>query len=156
MGIEYKKLYTDHAITIPVGNIDDKTKKLLKVTEQSLYKGIDVMKPGVSLYEVGKAIQNFVESNGFSVVRELIGHGVGHSVHEAPEIPNFYDPRMFRDVKLKTGMVLAVEPMVNVGDWPISTLEDGWTVVTTDGSLSAHFEHTVAITSNGVEILTQV
>ncbi|MFA5022443.1 MAG: type I methionyl aminopeptidase [Patescibacteria group bacterium] len=147
--------FTDMATTVAIGNVRAATKKLLKVTKQSLMLGIDQVKAGKKISDISKAVQKHVEANGFSVVRQLVGHGVGYKVHEDPRIPNYYDPRM-KDVTLEAGMVLAIEPMVNVGSPAIRTLADGWTVATADGELCAHFEHTVVVTKSGCEILTNI
>ena len=145
--------YGDAAITVPVGSITNEAKLLIKVTEESLFKGIAEARPGNRLYDISAAVQSHVEAHGFSVVREFVGHGIGRSLHEDPQIPNFGDrgggPR------LKTGMVLAIEPMVNAGGYVTKVKEDGWTAVTADGSLSAHFEHTIAVMADGPMILTR-
>lgn len=153
-GLKYKGLYTDMAISFGVGRVSAEAKKLMDVTEKSLYKGIDQIKPGNHIGDIGQAIQRYVESFGFSLVRELTGHGVGKAVHEPPQIFNF--GRAGTGAVLKSGMVLAIEPMVNVGDWKIKQAKDGWSITTTDGELSAHFEHTVAVTEDGYEVLTSV
>src|SRR5262249_41487904 len=136
-----------------VGNIDEKAAKLLKVTEESLKAGIAAVKPGATLGDVGAAVQTVVESEGFSVVRDFVGHGIGMNMHEDPQVPNFGEAG--RGMKLKPGMVIAIEPMVNAGGPDVKVLDDGWTAVAKDGSMSAHFEHTVAVTSTGVRILTE-
>ena len=143
----------DSAITLGVGQIDDTSAKLLKVTEASLYAAIEVVKPGATLGDVGAAVQEVVEAAGFSVVRDFVGHGVGAKMHEDPQVPNF--GHRGRGMKLKAGMVIAIEPMVNAGDWQVVVLKDGWTAVAADGSRSAHFEHTVAVTATGSMILTE-
>jgi methionyl aminopeptidase len=143
----------DAAITVPVGKIDPETARLLKVTEASLYAAIDVVKPGATLGDVGFAVQKVVEAAGFSVVRDFVGHGIGVHMHEDPQIPNFGVAG--QGMKLRAGMVIAIEPMVNVGKHGVIILEDGWTAVTADGSMSAHFEHTVAVTATGARILTE-
>lgn len=153
-GLEYQGLFTDHARTIVVGKVGPGLKKLVSVTQESLMKGIKQIKPGNKISDISRAIQEHVEKNGFSVVRQLVGHGVGFSAHEDPQIPNFID-RSVPDIVLKEGMVLAVEPMVNVGGEEVDSLDDGWTIVTQDNSISAHFEHTIAVTDNGYEILTK-
>lgn len=143
----------DSAVTFPVGKVSDEAMRLLRVTEESLYKGIQQARAGKRVVDISRAIQEHVESHGFSVVRALAGHGIGRSVHEEPRIPNFVirnDP----GPELRPGATLAIEPMVNAGGFDVVTLDDNWTVVTRDGSLSAHFEHTVAVTSDGPEILT--
>lgn len=152
--IDGRDYYVDMARTIPVGKISQQAKKLINVTRTSLKLGIQRIKPGNTVVDIGRAIQEFVESQGFSVVRILTGHGVGYKVHEEPQIPNYVSSRA-KNVALKKGMVLAIEPMVNVGSSDVMTLNDGWTIATADGSLSAHFEHTVAVTEKGYEILTQ-
>lgn len=154
LGIKYKGLHTDSALSVGVGKISEQADKLIKITRESLYKGIEQIKPKNRLGDVGFAIQNYVEENGFSVVRNLVGHGVGRSIHEAPEVPNFGEKGM--GLKLYPGMTLAVEPMINAGDYRIKCDPDGWTIRTFDGKLSAHFEHTVAVTENGCEILTKL
>ena len=153
-GLEYQGMFTDMSRTIAVGKVDQKTKKLIKITEQALYAGIKKIKAGQKLSEISRAIQSHVEKNNFQVVRQLVGHGVGFAAHEEPQIPNYVDQN-FPEVILKSGMTLAIEPMVNLGNWPVETLADGWTMVTADGSLSAHFEHTVAVIDKGYEILTK-
>lgn len=152
IGAEYKGYHGDSAWTYPVGDISAEARKLLEVTEQSLYKGLELIKPDVRLYTVSHAIQQCIEGEGFSVVREYVGHGIGQKLHEEPQIPNYGSPD--RGPRLKAGMVLAIEPMVNAGERYVRTLEDNWTVVTVDGALCAHFEHTVAVTADGYEILT--
>lgn len=154
IGAEYHGYHGDSAWTYPVGEISDEAKKLLEVTEGSLFAGLELVKPDVRLYTVSHAIQRYIEDAGFSVVREYVGHGIGAKLHEEPQIPNYGIPD--RGPRLKPGMVLAIEPMVNVGKRYVRTLEDNWTVVTVDGSLCAHFEHTVAVTANGMEILTKL
>lgn len=153
VGIIYKQYYSDTALTVGIGTIRDVLKKLLDVTSQSLDKGIEQARAGNHLSDISHAIQTFVEANHFSVVRDFVGHGIGKSLHEDPEIPNF-GPAHNGPI-LKEGMVFAIEPMVNMGTWQTKILEDGWTVVTQDGAASAHFEHTVAITAKGPEILTR-
>ncbi|MFD2615193.1 type I methionyl aminopeptidase [Paenibacillus gansuensis] len=153
IGAQYQGYHGDSAWTYPVGNISDTAKKLLEVTERSLYAGLEIAKPDVRLYTISHAIQRVIEEEGFSVVREYVGHGIGADLHEEPQIPNYGMPD--RGPRLKPGMVLAIEPMVNVGERYVKTLQDNWTVVTVDGSLCAHFEHTIAITADGYEILTK-
>lgn len=152
IGAKYNGYHGDSAWTYPVGKIDEETKRLLDVTKESLYRGLKEAKPGVRLSNVSHAIQTYVESNGFSIVREYAGHGVGQELHEDPQIPHYGPPN--KGPRLKTGMVLAIEPMVNAGSRYVKTLADDWTVVTVDGKMCAHFEHTVAITETGCEILT--
>jgi methionyl aminopeptidase len=146
--------YGDAAITVPVGEkIDPKTARLVEVTEKSLHSAIAAVKPGATLGDVGAAVQRVVEAEGFSVVRDFVGHGIGVHMHEDPQVPNFGEPG--RGMKLKPGMVLAIEPMVNAGKADVQVLGDGWTAVTGDGSMSAHFEHTVAVTATGARVLTE-
>lgn len=152
VGVFYKGYYGDAAATFPVGKVTPLARRLLKVTRESLYKGIEKAYPGNHLYDISAAIQTFVESHGFSVVRNYVGHGIGNEMHEEPQVPNFGLPG--KGPLLEVGMVLAIEPMVNTGTWEVETLNDDWTVVTKDRSLSAHFEHTVAILQDGPEILT--
>jgi methionyl aminopeptidase len=146
--------FGDAAITVPVGEkIDPQTARLLRVTEASLYAAIDVVRPGATLGDVGAAVQGVVEAEGFSVVRDFVGHGIGTSMHEDPQVPNFGQAE--RGMKLREGMVIAIEPMVNAGKPEVHVLGDGWTAVTVDGSMSAHFEHTVAVTATGAKVLTE-
>jgi methionyl aminopeptidase len=146
--------YGDAAITVPVGEkIDPKTARLLRVTEQSLNSGIAAVKPGATLGDIGSAVQAVVESEGFSVVRDFVGHGIGSNMHEDPQVPNFGEAG--HGMKLRAGMVIAIEPMVNAGGPDVQVLKDRWTAVTVDGSMSAHFEHTVAVTETGAMILTE-
>jgi methionyl aminopeptidase len=152
VGVSYKGFIGDNARTVAVGGCGVLAQRLLDVTEQSLYLGIAAAKPGNRVTDISRAVQDYVEGNGFSVVREFVGHGVGRSMHEEPQVPNFVDRNM--DQKLRAGMTLAIEPMVNAGSAEVKILKDGWTVVTRDGSISAHFEHTVLVTENEPEILT--
>ncbi|HZT77517.1 MAG TPA: type I methionyl aminopeptidase [Vicinamibacterales bacterium] len=144
--------FGDSAITRPVGKVSEEAARLLRVTEESLYKAIEVVKPGARVSDIGHAVQKHVEAFGFSVVREFVGHGIGQKMHEEPQVPNYGEPG--RGPRLSEGMVLAIEPMVNAGKPAVKVLSDGWTAVTRDGSLSAHFEHTVAVTADGPWILT--
>ncbi|MCA0972635.1 type I methionyl aminopeptidase [Halobacillus litoralis] len=153
IGAKYKGYHGDSAWTYPVGDVDDETMDLLRVTETSLLKGLDEAKPGVRLSNISHAIQAYAESEGYSIVREYVGHGVGQELHEDPQIPHYGPPN--KGPRLKPGMVLAVEPMVNAGSRHVKTLNDHWTVVTRDGKMCAHFEHTIAITEEGYEILTK-
>ena len=153
LGAIVEGYYGDAAITVPVGNVDNEIKRLLKVTEESLYQGIDQMKDGNRLSDISSAVQSHVEPEGYSIVRDFVGHGIGCELHEEPQIPNFGKPG--QGPRLRVGMVLAIEPMVNIGKDGVRILSDQWTAVTQDGSLSAHFEHTVAITEHGPEILTK-
>ncbi|MCO1602673.1 type I methionyl aminopeptidase [Desulfosporosinus nitroreducens] len=145
--------FGDAAVTLPIGEVGEDLQKLLRVTEESLMQGIAQAKVGNRLYDVSNAVQTHVEENGFSVVRDYVGHGIGKAMHEDPQIPNFGKPG--RGPRLEVGMALAIEPMVNMGTYEVQTLKDRWTVVTKDNRPSAHFEHTVAITENGLEILTR-
>lgn len=153
-GILYDGFYGDAAITYKVGDIGKKTEKLLAVTEESLYEGIGMAKEGNRLHDISHAIQSWVEKAGFSVVREFVGHGIGRSLHEEPQIPNYGEKGT--GIRLKKGMVFAIEPMVNMGKSEVMIRDNGWTAVTKDGSLSAHFEHTIAITENGADILSRL
>lgn len=154
VGVYYRGYYGDAAKTFPVGDISAGALELLEVTEQSLYEGMNNASPGKRLSDISHAIQSYVESKGFSVVRNYVGHGIGSEMHEEPQIPNFGLPN--KGPRLEAGMVLAIEPMVNVGGWQVETLQDEWTVVTADRSLSAHFEHTIAILEDGPTILTSM
>ena len=151
-GLIIDKYYADSAITLPVGKIAGQAQQLLEVTEKSLQAAIAVVRAGATLGDVGAAVQEVVESAGFSVVRDFVGHGIGTVMHEEPQIPNY--GRRGQGIKLREGMVLAIEPMVNAGQHSVRVLEDGWTAVTVDGSLSAHFEHTIAVMAEGAEVLT--
>jgi methionyl aminopeptidase len=152
VGVIYKGFVGDTARTVAVGGCGVLAQRLMDVTESALHEGIAAAVPGNRVTDISRAVQNYVESNGFSVVREFVGHGVGRSMHEEPQVPNFVDPKS--NQKLRPGMTLAIEPMVNAGRPAVKILKDGWTVVTQDGSLSAHFEHTVLITESEPEILT--
>ncbi|RHW33921.1 type I methionyl aminopeptidase [Neobacillus notoginsengisoli] len=154
IGAQYNGYHGDSAWTYAVGKIDEETARLLEVTEQSLYKGLEEAKPGERLSNISHAIQVYVEENGFSIVREYVGHGVGQDLHEDPQVPHYGPPN--KGPRLRPGMVLAVEPMVNAGSRYVKTLADDWTVVTFDGKNCAHFEHTIAITETGFEILTKL
>lgn len=153
-GVLYDGYYGDAAVTLPVGEISDIALKLIKVTEESLYEAIKAADPYNRLSDISYAVQSHVEAQGFSVVRDFVGHGIGKSLHESPQVPNFGLPG--KGIKLKPGMVLAIEPMINEKGPDVKVLSDGWTAVTCDGGLSAHFEHTVAITGHGAEILTRI
>jgi len=146
--------YGDAAVTLPVGEITPAAKRLLRVTEEALYRGIEEVRAGNRIGDVSAAIQGHVEAAGFSVVRDLVGHGIGKSLHEDPQVPNYGTSG--RGIELKSGMVFAIEPMVNEGTYRVDILRDGWTVVTADGKLSAHFEHSVAVTDNGPDILSRL
>lgn len=151
-GVCYNGWFGDSAITVPVGRISALGSRLMKVTEESLYRGIEEAREGNRLGDISVAVQQCVEHAGFSVVRDYVGHGIGQKLHEDPPVPNF--GMSGRGIKLKAGMVIAIEPMVNEGSYKVRTKPDGWTVVTEDNSLSAHFEHTIAITNDGPEILS--
>jgi len=151
-GVLYEGYYGDAAVTYPVGEITPKAKKLVKAAEETFFKGVEQMKPGKRISDISFAIQSYVESQGFSIIRAFVGHGIGLSLHEEPQVPNFGPPG--RGPKLKSGMVLAIEPMIAMGDWDVEILDDNWTAITRDRSLSAHYEHTVAITEKGPEILS--
>ncbi len=156
VGVKYKNYYADAAITVGVGKISDIAKKLLDTTKEVLDLSIEKIKPGVHMYDICGFIQDFVESRKFSVVRQYVGHGIGSQLHEDPQIPNYrVSPEEQTDIILKPGIVLAIEPMVNEGVYNVKTLPDNWTVVTSDGKLSAHFEHTIAVTEQGYKILTE-
>jgi methionyl aminopeptidase len=152
LGSVYNGFCGDSALTVAVGEVPERTQKLMAVTKEALERGIDAMRVGNRLYDISAAIQKHAEANGFSVVRQFVGHGIGEEMHEDPQIPNYGKPGT--GVRLKEGMVFAIEPMVNMGGWEVKVLDDDWTVVTLDGLLSAHFEHTVAITSDGPDILS--
>lgn len=153
VGVKYKDMFTDAAMTLPVGNISDDAQKLLNVTREALNIAVSHLKEGNYIHDMSKAVEAYIEKHGYGLVRELVGHGVGHAIHEEPAVPNFHAPE-YPIIKLKEGMVLAVEPMVNMGDWRVETLDDGWTVVSKDRSLSAHYEFSVAVTKDGPVILT--
>lgn len=154
IGTLYKGFNGDAARTHGVGEISNQAEKLIKVTDESLTKAIEQAVAGNRLTDISNAVQTYAESRGYSVVRDYVGHGIGRKMHEDPQIPNFGPPH--RGPLLKPGMTLAIEPMINIGDYKVRTLEDGWTVVTEDGSLSAHIENTIAITDNGPEILSKI
>lgn len=153
VGAQYEGYHGDSAWTYAVGEISEEDRLLLRVTEESLYEGLKQAAPGKRLSDISHAVQTYVEAKGFTIVREYVGHGIGRKLHEDPQIPNYGPPG--RGPRLKPGMVLAVEPMVNAGERYVRTLEDNWTVVTVDGKKCAHFEHTIAITEDGYEILTK-
>lgn len=154
VGVKYENFFADAAITIGIGDISDNAKRLIKVTEDSFYRGIENARPGKRLSDISASIQSFVEANGFSVVRAFVGHGIGADIHEEPEIPNFGPPN--KGPRLEAGMILAIEPMVNEGTFEVDILDDGWTAITKDKKLSSHFEHTIAIRECGAEILTSL
>ncbi len=151
-GVCYKGFYGDAAVTFPIGEADPEAQRLIRTTEECLVRAIACMHEGMRLSDVSASIQHHAESRGFSVVRDFVGHGIGRQMHEDPQVPNYGKPGT--GIRLKRGMVLAVEPMVNVGDWRVEVLKDGWTAVTKDRKRSAHFEHSVAITENGPLILS--
>jgi methionyl aminopeptidase len=152
VGVNYLGYFGDAAITLVVGEVDAEAKRLLEVTEKALYIGIEKARVGNRLFDISYAIQRWVESHGFSVVRDFVGHGIGRELHEDPQVPNFGAPH--QGPRLEKGMVFSLEPMVNEGTYEVRVLSDGWTVVTADGKRSAHFEHTIAITEDGAEILS--
>lgn len=152
-GVILDGFYGDSARTLPVGQITEEARRLLETGKEALARGIAQAAPGKRLGDIGAAVQGFVEARGYSVVREMVGHGIGRALHEEPQVPNYGRPNT--GARLRPGMVIAIEPMINIGGKEIETLDDGWTVVTEDGSLSAHFEHTVAVTDEGPEILTK-
>ena len=151
-GAELNGYYGDHAKTFAVGEITDEKNNLMQITKESLYKGIEQAKPGNYVGDIGHAVQSHAESNGYSVVRELVGHGIGEKLHEEPQVPNYGNPN--QGYKLHAGMCIAIEPMINLGSKEVYTAKDGWTIFTMDGQVSAHFEHTIAILDDGNKILT--
>ena len=153
-GAELNGYYGDHAKTFAVGEISDEKNKLMQITKESLYKGIEQAKPGNYVGDIGHAVQSHAESYGYSVVRELVGHGIGEKLHEEPQVPNYGNPN--QGYKLHAGMCIAIEPMINLGSKEIYTAKDGWTIFTMDGQVSAHFEHTIAIKEDGPHILSEV
>lgn len=153
-GVIYEGFYGDSAVTVGVGKVSEEAQRLMDVTEHSLYKGIEQLREGNRLGDLGAAVQKVAEGAGFSVVRAFVGHGIGKKLHEEPPVPNYGEPE--RGLRLREGMVLAIEPMVNAGSHEVEIKEDGWTAVTKDGSLAAHFEHSVAITKDGPYILSQI
>ena len=153
VGVVLDGYYGDSARTYPVGAVSEDAARLIRVTEEALYRGIEKATVENRLFDISSAIQEYVESHSYSVVRAFVGHGIGRSLHEEPQIPNFGLPN--RGPRLKEGMVLAIEPMVNMGHWDVTILEDNWTTVTSDGSLSAHFEHSIAILNKGPRILSK-
>ncbi len=156
-GVKLNNYYGDAAVTVPVGNVNAEARKLMRVTEESLQHAIARMVPGNRLSDVSRAVQQHAESNGFSVVRQFVGHGIGRKMHEDPKVPNFVETSdEGTDLTLREGLVLAIEPMVNCGTYEVNILRNGWTVVTSDGRLSAHFEHSVVVTRDGPEVLTKL
>lgn len=156
MGAIVEGYYGDAAVTLPVGRITPEAERLLSVTRECLERGIAAIRPGGRLADISEAVQRHAESNGYSVVRAFVGHGIGRALHEAPQIPNFVEAGQGRGPVLKPGMVLAIEPMINAGGPDVRILDDRWTAVTTDGSLSAHFEHSVTVTADGAEVLSRL
>ncbi len=155
-GLVYDGFNGDSAITVAVGKISEEKRKLMQVTKESLYKGIEKAYPGNYLYDISEAIQEYTESFGYGVVRDYTGHGIGRELHEDPPVPHYVPSKFGRGPMLKVGMTIAIEPMINAGSWRVRTLKDGWTVVTVDGKPSAHFEHTIAITEDGPIVLSEV
>lgn len=153
-GVKYQGYYGDAAVTVAVGEVNSRARALLKATEQALYAGIGQAKAGGHLSDISHAVQEVVEGAGFGVIREFVGHGIGRSLHEDPQIPNYGPPG--QGPRLQAGMTLAIEPMTCMGSWQVRILEDGWTAVTQDGSCAAHFEHTVAVTADGPLILSRL
>ena len=153
-GVKYEGYYGDAAITVGVGDVGQKARTLIAATEESLYAGIAQVKVGKRLSDISHAVQTVVEGAGFGVIREFVGHGIGRSLHEDPQIPNFGPPD--RGPTLQVGMTFAIEPMTSMGSWQVRILQDGWTAITQDGSCAAHFEHSVALTENGVLILSRL
>lgn len=153
-GVYYDGFYGDAAVTVPVGSISEEAGRLIEVTRQSLEDGIKAAREGSRLNDISYAIQSYVEARGFSVVRDFVGHGIGRALHEPPQVPNYGEPG--KGIRLKSGMVLAIEPMINAGRSEVKVLDDGWTAVTADGKLSAHFEHTVAIMRDGPDVLSRI
>lgn len=154
IGVTYDGYIGDAAKTYAVGGVSDRTKELMNVTKEALYKGIEMVRENNRISDISHTIQKYVEKRGYSVVRAFVGHGVGRNLHEEPQVPNFGLPN--KGPRLKKGMVIAIEPMVNTGTYEVVILRDGWTAVTKDGGLSAHYEHTVAVTENGADILTKL
>jgi methionyl aminopeptidase len=155
IGLRYKGLCTDMAVTVPVGTVSEELRQLIAITKESMLLGIAKAQAGAWISDIGKAVDKHVRKYGCTTVKDLVGHGVGHHVHEGPSIPNYFDPTL-EPVRIERGMVLAIEPMVNLGEEDIEVLSDGWTIVTADNTPSAHFEVTIAITEKGMEIMTPV
>lgn len=153
IGVRYNEYCTDMAVTVGVGDVTKDAKRLMQVTRDALMRGVEQVRPGSKIIAIGRAVQEYVERNGFSVVRDLVGHGVGKNVHEEPRIPNYVDTKL-PPVIIQEGMVLCIEPMVNVGDYRVAQLPDGWTIATADKSLAAHFEVTIIVMSDGCDIIT--
>lgn len=155
IGMKYKELYTDMAVTVAVGEISPELEKLSRITKEALEKGLAEVKVGNTLADIGIAVQKHAEAAGYGVVRDLVGHGVGHEVHEAPQVPN-YKTRAAGKIVIKAGLVIAIEPMITMGDYNIDVLDDGWTIVTRDRNYSAHWEHTIAVTEEGSVLITDL
>lgn len=153
LGMKYKKLFTDHALTVPVGQISPEAEKLIAAAKECLRLGIEAAQPGNHIGDIGAAVQQYAEGLGYGVVRILTGHAVGYAVHEEPRVPNFGVPG--EGPELKPGLVIAIEPMINIGTEEVATADDGWGIITADEKLSAHFEHTIAVTKNGPRVLTR-
>ena len=153
IGCWYEGLCTDMAVTVPVGSVSAEATKLMEVTRASCLAGVEAAKVGGSVKDISAAVENYVKPHGYGIVRALVGHGVGHKVHEAPHVPNFVDPK-YPKIAIEDGMCLAIEPMLGLGGWKVKTAPDGWTIAMSDGKLGAHFEVTIAITKDGMEILT--
>lgn len=153
IGVRYLGYCTDMAVTVAVGEVPKPVRKLVQVTREALFRGLEQLRPGNLISDIGAAVQRHVEKNGLGVVRDLVGHGVGKKVHEDPRIPNYFDPHL-KPVRIRPGMVLCIEPMVTLGEYHVETLEDGWTIVTADASPAAHFEVTAVVTEHGHEIIT--
>jgi methionyl aminopeptidase len=149
-----KGYFVDTAITMAVGKVSKATQQLIDVTQEALKVGIEAIRNGKTIADIGRAVQQYIQPYGYGIVRDLVGHGVGHAVHEEPRVPNYYDKEL-EQWSLQPGVVIAIEPMITLGDYHVKTADDGWTIVTTDGSLSAHFEHTVIITKDGPEVVTR-
>jgi methionyl aminopeptidase len=155
VGVKWRNYYGDHARTFAVGEVSPDCRKLMSVCRESLLQGVRAVTPGAHLFDISRAIEEYIRPFGYGIVEDFVGHGIGTDLHEAPQIPNYVDPsRRSQNIELKPGMVFAIEPMVNLGSKRTRSLSDGWTVVTADGERSAHFEHTVAVTENGYEVLT--
>lgn len=153
IGVRYKGFCTDMAVTVAVGNVDARSQKLIDDTRAAMLAGLDTIRAGSSVSAIGKAIEAYTKPRGYGIVRDLVGHGVGRHVHEDPHVPNYYDKR-YDSIMVPAGLTIAVEPMLTLGDWRVKTLDDGWTIVTADGSAAAHFEVTIAVTKNGYELVT--
>jgi methionyl aminopeptidase len=153
IGCWYKGLCTDMATTVCIGDVREDVRELVKATREALVRGLNAVRAGAPIGDIGAVIEDFIAPKGYGIVKDLVGHGVGHGVHEEPQIPNYREPRA-PNVMMRSGMVLAIEPMINLGTWKVKQLDDGWTIVTADGKPSAHFEVTVAVTQDGYELMT--